>query len=248
MQSPDYRISQSIIRSPDHPITRFQQTFVWVGGALFAGALAFCAYSYLVAWARPIGPALVPAGAMLRNLALFAVFAAHHSVFARDGVKTWLARVVPPNVRRSVYVWTASLLLIVVCAMWSPAGGDAFDVSGPRAFLHAAVQLAGIGLIASSVRAIDALELAGIRRPSGGGTLQIAGPYRFVRHPLYLGWLLAMFGAAHMTIARLTFAIVSSLYLVIAVPWEERSLAREFPGEYAAYARRVRWRVVPYVY
>ena len=78
--------------------------------------------------------------------------------------------------------------------------------------------------------------------------MQIRGPYRWVRHPVYLGWMLAVFGAAHMTAARLAFAITSSLYLVLAIPWEERSLEQEFPREYPPYRKLVRWRVVPYVY
>src|SRR5262249_3167132 len=105
-------------------------------------------------------------------------------------------------------------------------------------------------LIALSVRAIDALELAGIRQPAdvAGTTLQITGPYGLVRHPLYLGWVLAVFGAARMTGDRLTFAAISTFYLVVAVPWEERSLSRTFGASYEAYKKRVRWRIVPFMY
>ncbi len=105
---------------------------------------------------------------------------------------------------------------------------------------------------------IDPLELAGIRTPdedAGAGTtparpsaLQIAGPYRLVRHPLYLGWILVVFGAAHMTGDRLAFAVISSFYLLVAVPWEERSLRQSFGEDYDRYKRLVRWRVVPYLY
>jgi protein-S-isoprenylcysteine O-methyltransferase Ste14 len=109
------------------------------------------------------------------------------------------------------------------------------------------VQLTGLWFIAVSVRAIDALELAGIRESSNTG-LQVGGPYRLVRHPLYLGWVLAVFGAPHMTGDRLTFAIVSSMYLVVAVPWEERSLERAFGESYRHYKQRVRWRMLPFVY
>ena len=103
-------------------------------------------------------------------------------------------------------------------------------------------------LIALAVRTIDPLELAGIRRPAGGQTLQIMGPYRLVRHPLYLGWVLIVFGAARMTGDRLTFAVISCEYLAIAVVWEERSLEREFGQAYVRYKEQVRWRIVPYVY
>jgi protein-S-isoprenylcysteine O-methyltransferase Ste14 len=106
----------------------------------------------------------------------------------------------------------------------------------------------GIGIIARAVRAIDGLELAGIRPHVATDVLQIGGPYRWVRHPLYLGWFFATFGAAHMTGDRAIFAGIAAVYLVIAVPFEERALERAFPAAYERYCRQVRWRIVPYVY
>jgi len=147
-----------------------------------------------------------------------------------------------------VYVWIASLLLILVCLLWQPVGGDLYDATGWRAVAHASVQLAGIALIAQSVRAIDPLELAGIRPSSGSDGLQMGGPYRLVRHPLYSGWMLAAFGAAHMTGDRLAFAVLTSLYLMIAIPWEERSLVRSFGESYRRYQQQVRWRMIPFIY
>src|SRR5262249_23497647 len=155
-------------------------------------------------------------------------FAAHHSVFARDGAKRWVAHIVPPELVRSLYVWTASVLLILVCLMWQPIGGELFDVRGWGGLLMTVVQFAGIGLIARSVATIDPLELAGIRESSSAAGLRVGGPYRLVRHPLYLGWLLATLGAAHMTGDRLAFGLITSAYLFAAVPLEERSLVRSF--------------------
>src|SRR5712692_2577406 len=85
-------------------------------------------------------------------------------------------------------------------------------------------------------------------RGARGGTLQINGPYRLVRHPLYLGWMLTVFGAAHMTGDRVAFAVITSLYLVIAIPWEERSLERTFGDAYRQYKGEVRWKAIPYVF
>jgi len=232
--------------SPTPRLTRLEFVFVWGGGAIFVASLAFCAWWFLDVLGRPAADGVWPAAAA--DAALFTIFAAHHSLFARDTIKTRLEHVMPARLTRTVYVWVASALLIIVCVLWQPIGGDLYDAAGWRAGAHAVVQFAGIALVARAVRVIDALELAGIRQPDNGGTLQTTGPYRWVRHPVYLGWMLAVFGAAHMTAARLAFAITSSLYLVIAVPWEERSLRRAFPGEYDAYCRLVRWRVVPYVY
>jgi protein-S-isoprenylcysteine O-methyltransferase Ste14 len=212
---------------------------------VFVGALAFCAYSYVATWARA---APFDSAAIAVDAVLFTAFAAHHSLFARERVKRWLAGLVPEGLLRSVYVWIASLLLILVCAAWQPVGGDVYHVLGWRAVVHGAVQLAGMLMIASSVRAIDALELAGIRSHIADGALQIGGPYRLVRHPLYLGWLLATMGPAHMTGDRLVFAGISVFYLIIAVPFEERSLERSFGDQYARYRQLVRWRIMPYVY
>jgi protein-S-isoprenylcysteine O-methyltransferase Ste14 len=121
-------------------------------------------------------------------------------------------------------------------------------VHGWRTAAHVVSQIIGIGIIAAAVRTIDPLELAGVRPASNPQTLQITGPYRWVRHPVYLGWVLASFSAPHMTGDRLAFAAITSIYLVMAVPWEERSLMRSFGEEYAEYKRNVRWRIVPYVF
>jgi protein-S-isoprenylcysteine O-methyltransferase Ste14 len=222
------------------------RVFVWLGGALFVGSLAYCAWWYAVALAPPAPGPVWPAVAA--DTLLVGVFALHHSVFAREAVKARLARVIPPLLFRSVYVWTASLLLIGVCTLWVRVGGDMFRASGVLVPLHIAVQLSGVWLIAQSVRGIDALELAGIRREAERGPLQIKGPYALVRHPLYLGWVLAVFGAAHMTGDRLAFAAITTAYLMVAIPWEERSLRRTFGEDYARYARAVRWRIVPFIY
>jgi len=227
-------------------MTRFARLFVWLGGALFVGSLSVCVWWFLVVLGRPARPA--GATSWILDVLLFSTFAAHHSVFAREGVKRWLAATVPDELIRSVYVWTASLLLILVCLMWRPVGGELFDVHGVGAILLAFVQFAGLGLIARSVAAIDPLELAGIRLSSGAEALQVDGPYGVVRHPLYLGWLMATLGAAHMTGDRLALALITAGYLFAAVPFEERSLVRSFGDDYARYQRRVRWRIVPFIY
>ena len=231
-------------------MTKFERLFVWTGGALFVLSLTTCAYVYFVAWAVPVeGGARARAVAL--DAALLAIFAFHHSVFARESVKSHLARMLPERLLRSIYVWTASLLLLLVLALWQPVAGEAYRVAGWRAFAHAIVQLAGLWLIARAVAKIDPLELAGIAPPrpaASSGGLQIAGPYRWVRHPLYLGWILALFGAANMTGDRLAFAAITTIYLLLAIPWEERSLGRAFGDGYAHYRRQVRWRVIPFVY
>jgi protein-S-isoprenylcysteine O-methyltransferase Ste14 len=232
-----------------------ERGFVWAGGAMFVGSLTYCAFSYLVSWSSG-----EPGGgwrAVAADGLLITIFAVHHSVLARDSVKRSLARHLPDRLLRSVYVWTAAALLIVACAAWQPVGGERYRSGGVLQWLHAVVQLTGVWLIARAVRTIDPLELAGIRvdrltarpeSPAAAERLQVVGPYRLVRHPLYLGWLLLVGGAAHMTGDRLTFAALTMAYLMVAIPWEERSLIAEFGAEYERYRARVRWRVVPFLY
>jgi len=220
--------------------------FKWSGGAIFVTSLVVCLWCYLFV----LGGTHPWMGWMplAFNALLITVFATHHSVFARAAVKQRLAGVIPEPLLRSVYVWIASALLIATCLLWRQIGGEIYSSAGALAMAHAVVQLAGIAIIAQSVRAIDPLELAGIRPPSGSDRLQVSGPYRVVRHPLYFGWMLATFGAAHLTGDRLAFAVLTSLYLAIAIPWEERSLVAAFGDAYRRYQREVRWRMIPFIY
>jgi protein-S-isoprenylcysteine O-methyltransferase Ste14 len=224
--------------------------WAWLGGAIFAASLGICAWWYFVTLGRVQPAADLDASQLIVNGLLVAVFAMHHSVFARESIKRRLSGI-PEHMRRTVYVWVASVLLIVVIALWQPVGGDLYEASGGRALLHVAVQALGLWLIARAAAGLDPFELAGIRdatRQPHRDSLEVNGPYRFVRHPLYLGWLLLFFGIPHMTGDRLAFAALTSLYLVIAIPFEERSLVRCFGDDYRRYRARVRWRLVPFIY
>src|SRR5262249_9469060 len=200
-------------------------------------------YLFRLGRVSPLGGA----GPVAVNAALFALFALHHSVFARDFAKRWLESL-RPNLIRSIYVYAASLLLILVCAAWQPIGGDLYALSGAAGAVLIGVQLAGIWCIARAVARIDPLELAGIHEPSRGEGLQTSGLYRLVRHPIYFGWVLAVFGTPHMTGDRLLFAAMTTAYLVVAVPFEERSLRRSFGEDYAPFRGDVRWRMIPFIY
>ncbi len=222
------------------------RVFVWLGGALFVVSLGVCVWCYIVVMGRQTPAAAWPPLAF--DAALITIFAVHHSLFARERVKEWLAHRVPASLLRSVYVWVASLLLMVVCVLWRPIGGEIYAATGIRAIAHAVIQLAGVWITARAVARIDPLELAGIRQATGAQRLQVTGAYRWVRHPLYLGWVLAVFGAARMTGDRLAFAAITTIYLVVAIPWEERSLLKSFGEEYARYVRDVTWRMIPFIY
>jgi len=224
-----------------------ERGFVWAGGAMFVASLAFTAWSYTM-W---LGKDRTLTGWMsiVIDGLLLTMFALHHSVFAREPIKNRLASLIPTRLLRSVYVWVASSLLFIMNWFWQPVGGTIYRVTGWPSWIFALVQLAGVAMIAQSARAIDPLELAGIRNPKVTDVeLQTGGVYGLVRHPLYFGWALSVFGAAHMTGDRLTFAVLTTTYLLIAIPWEERSLEREFGQAYRLYKQAVRWRILPFVY
>jgi protein-S-isoprenylcysteine O-methyltransferase Ste14 len=222
------------------------RAFVWIGGALFVASLSLCAWSYIVVFGRATPFAGWPPVAV--DAALITLFAFHHSVCARESVKRSLARGVSAALLRSAYVWIASMLLILVSLAWQPIGGEIYRGTGLLAIALMAVQVVGLWMTARGAARIDPLELAGIRAAAQTPRLQVTGPYRWVRHPLYFGWMLMSFGAAHMTGDRLVFAIFTTGYLVVAIPWEERSLRKSFGDTYDRYIRDVRWRMIPFIY
>lgn len=220
----------------------------WLGGAAFAGSLGYLIYFYVVTLGSPAGEAARLSRHLAWNVALFALFAAHHSLFARSRAKQSLATVFPPGMERSLYVWVASALLVGVCVLWAPIAGIVYQATGWWRVPLWLLQGIGLWLAVRGARVIDPLSLAGIRqarRQSSGEALRIVGPFRLVRHPIYLGWMLLVFATPAMTANRLVFAVVSSTYLILAIPWEERSLVAAHGDQYREYQLAVRWRVLP---
>jgi len=227
------------------------QVIAWLGGVLFVSALALYVW-FFGALGTP-GPEGGPVGpAIAWNLTLFTLFAAHHSLMARSGAKAWITRTVPATLERSAYVWVASALLIAVCLLWQRVPGQLYALTPPAAWLGWAVQGAGLVFTVGGARVLDALDLAGIRQTStplaSSSPIRVVWPFTVVRHPIYLGWALVVFGTPTMTLDRLVWAVVSTFYLVIAIPWEERSLSAAAGPAYSAYQKQVRWRMVPGLY
>jgi protein-S-isoprenylcysteine O-methyltransferase Ste14 len=231
---------------------RAAQLLAWGGGVAFTSSLAYFAYFFVaILGRRPAPPsALVPH--LTVDLLLFAAFGAHHSLFARERAKRILRRWVPAAFERSVFVWVASALFALVCLAWRPVpGGEVYHLSGVAAWIGWSAQLLGVWVTLRTAARLDVLELAGIRQARDETRpphLEIAGPYLWVRHPLYLGWMLIVSATPVMNADRLAFALISAAYLAIGIPWEERSLAAALGEPYRAYMARVRWRVIPYVY
>jgi protein-S-isoprenylcysteine O-methyltransferase Ste14 len=222
--------------------------FVWIGALVFAVSLTSFAIVYGYRLRVPAPDTLGPAWpAIAFNLVLFTVFALHHSVMARTGAKAWLTRLVPAELERSVYVWIASLMFLAVCWLWQPLPGIAWTVGEPWRWVLWVVPLTGVILTERAARFIGVWELAGVRQARRDKPVEfkVTGPFGLVRHPIYLGWVLIVFGVPDMTNSRLLFAVISTAYLVAAIPWEEASLVEAFGEKYRAYQQQVRSRLLP---
>ena len=220
---------------------------------MFAGSLVFFIVSY--AWrfggVVPWSAATVSRPTLI-DAAMFSLFALHHSLFARSGARAWIARHVAPGLERSVYVWVASILFLLVCWFWRIVPGMAWHVTGASAITVQLLQASGAVLAVVSAKRFNLLELAGVRQAFSHGAEPPVrldrGPYSLVRHPIYLGWFAMVWGAPVMNGTRLVFAVISCVYLLMAIPFEERDLRRAFGAPYETYIQRVRWRIIPGVY
>jgi protein-S-isoprenylcysteine O-methyltransferase Ste14 len=229
--------------------------FAWFAAAAFAGSLLYFLYAYLIVYGRAALDGAT-AGPVLFDVGLFTVFALHHSLFARTGLKRRLVTVIPARLERAVYTLIASALFVLVCWWWVPVPGRLYRLPQGWTWTAHLVLAAGVVVTLVSARRLDMLDLAGVRqvlahhRPSPGArpALLTTGLYGWVRHPIYLGWVLLMAGVAEMTMTRFVFAAVSTLYLALAVPFEERGLIETFGPDYASYQTRVRWRMIPGIY
>lgn len=222
--------------------------FTRLGALAFFFSLAYFLFSYLTTFGEPVARGSI-AGALTWNVALFTIFALHHSVFARERVRAVIASVLPQPLERSFYVWVASIMFMAVCAMWRPVPGVAWRVDEPLVWGLRAVQAAGVWLTLRSAVVLDIRDLAGLRA-AGGGAIEFrtSGPYGWVRHPIYTGWFVMVFAASPMTMTRLVFAVVSCAYLIVAIPFEERSMIRTAAGAYERYRKQVPWRLFPRIY
>lgn len=186
--------------------------------------------------------------AVLVNVSLLALFGVQHSVMARPGFKRWWTRIVPVPIERSVYVMISNMLVVAIIAFWIPIDIVVWDVQQPAAraavwFLYAAGWL----LIPVASLMINHFDLFGTRqvwlhlRGLAYEHLPFRTPmlYRFVRHPLYVGWMIAFWATPTMTLGHAVFAFTLTLYMLIAIPLEERDLVNHFGEKYEQYRSRV---------
>lgn len=195
------------------------------------------------------GAAVEPLGVALAiDVALLALFAVQHSVMARRWFKDWWTRIVPQPLERSTYVLFSSLALVLLFWQWRPLGGIVWSVENPVGrFVLWALFAFGWGLVLVSTFLINHFDLFGLRqvwlyllgRPYTALQFGAPGPYRLVRHPLYVGWFFAFWMTPTMTLAHLLFSVATTAYILLAIRFEERDLAREHGEAYEQYRRAV---------
>jgi methanethiol S-methyltransferase len=193
------------------------------------------------------GPGAPFTAALLINAALLGLFAVQHSVMARPGFKNWWTKYVPRPVERSTYVLLASLALALLFWQWRPMPGVVWSVQN-AAGRYALITLAAVGwlMVLFSTYVINHYDLFGLRqvylnlrgREYTHLPFKVSAFYKFIRHPLLLGFIIAFWATPLMTVGHLVFAVATTAYMLIAIQLEERDL-ESFHSEYAEYKRQV---------
>ncbi|MGZ8360574.1 MAG: methanethiol S-methyltransferase [Allosphingosinicella sp.] len=215
--------------------------------ATFLYAIAFVG-DFLVPRTVDLGPSAPPATALVVNVLLLGLFAVQHSLMARPVFKRWWTRFVPPPIERSTYVLFASSALILLYWQWRPIPATIWETSAPLAVGAIwAIFWIGWATVLLSTFLIDHFGLFGLRqvwthlqqRALPSMSFQTPLLYGFVRHPLYLGFVLAFWATPHMTAGHLLFAAATTAYILIAIQLEERDLVATYGEEYRSYRQRV---------
>ena len=195
------------------------------------------------------GPAVLPLWqALLINASLLGVFAVQHSVMARGWFKRWLTQYIPETIERSTFVLISSLLMIVLFWQWQPMGGEVWTVENPIArSVIWGFFFVGWTLLFTSTFLINHFDLFGLRqvwlafqkRPYTELKFDIPILYRMVRHPLYLGFIIAFWSTPTMTVTHLVFALACTGYILVGIYFEEQDLVRRFGEGYRKYQQQV---------
>jgi protein-S-isoprenylcysteine O-methyltransferase Ste14 len=229
-------------------------TFFVYGLACYAVFLA--TFLYAVAFIGNLGAptsldgvATDPVGrAVAINTALLMLFAIQHSVMARPAFKSAWTRIVPKPIERSTYVLFSSVALMLLFWQWRPLGGTVWSVDSTAATIVLRSLFAfGWVLVLIATFLIDHFDLFGLRQvwlallgqPYTSRPFATPWLYRYIRHPLYVGWLFAFWMTPTMTTAHLLFAIATTVYILIAIQFEEHDLIDEFGDAYRHYRQRV---------
>jgi protein-S-isoprenylcysteine O-methyltransferase Ste14 len=184
--------------------------------------------------------------ALLVNAGLLTLFAVQHSVMARPAFKRWWTKFVPEPIERSTYVLLASLCLILLFWYWQPMGGVIWQVeSETLQIILKSLSLLGFGIVLIATFLINHFDLFGLRQVGlyfigeKYEPLSFRTPffYKYVRHPLYLGFMIAFWSTPLMTAAHLFFAVMTTAYMLVAIQFEENDLVKHFGAKYQDYKR-----------
>jgi protein-S-isoprenylcysteine O-methyltransferase Ste14 len=190
--------------------------------------------------------ALVPS--LVVDALLLGVFAVQHSVMARPAFKAVWTKIVPPVLERSTYVLMASLALVLMFWQWRPLPTAIWTApAGAVSTALMAISLAGWLIVLTSTFLINHFDLFGLRQVWAYASGKEIPPadfvtplfYRVVRHPIYLGFIVAFWAAPQMTLGRLVFAVATTSYILIAIQFEEHDLVNYFGDTYRGYQKRV---------
>ncbi|MGH9972046.1 MAG: methanethiol S-methyltransferase [Pyrinomonadaceae bacterium] len=194
------------------------------------------------------GPRAPLAEALIINTLLLSLFAIQHSVMARQWFKRAWTRIVPQPVERSTYVLLASLVLLLLFWQWRPMPDIIWDVQNPigRIVLQALFWI-GWGQVLVSTVLVDHFGLFGLKQvyrylkgqPEETSPFKTPALYKFVRHPLYLGFIIAFWSTPRMTLGHLFFAAVCTAYILVAIQFEERDLMHFYGDTYKRYRKEV---------
>lgn len=218
-------------------------------------AVFFCIFVYKIGFMTNLvvpksidGPVGDGGSGVLINVVLLGLFAIQHSTMARPGFKAKWTKIVPEPIERSTYVLITSVLLIVMVLQWRPMTETIIwqvDAPAIRAILHG-LSVLGFGIVLYSSCLIDHFDLFGLRQvvlcfrgqPYTSPVFRTRGLYRFIRHPLLAGFIIAFWSAPTMTTGHLLFSVATTAYIFIGVTLEERDLLNQLGEDYKHYRAR----------
>lgn len=218
-------------------------------------ALFFATFLYLIAFVADVvvpktiasGPSGDSGRAFLVDSLLVFLFGLQHSVMARPGFKRWWTRIVPGPIERPTYVLASSVALIALMAFWQPIQATVWNVENEtlRSMVRG-VYLLGVGTILYSTFLIDHFDLFGLRqvvlyfRKKSYTEKRFATPslYKWIRHPLYVGWITMFWAVPTLTAGHLLFALGMTAYILLAIPMEERDLEAALGEPYRRWRAR----------